>query len=435
MKEIPEEKKDTKIIVTKARKKRELRIPKIDNSSDIFEESIPLIKKDSEKENSGKKGIEGIKDIFNKSTYVCKQRESIKNKKEYPKMSINVSRVIQPKTTIINGQCDILEKLSKLKLSPSEQLSNSNGFKVRTLLGPINSKSKEMPKKDIIINVHNSEGICDKKEPKKDTDNKPKILRPNVSTRTTKKLSKDEFIIMARQIHGDKYNYDKVIYTINTAKVIIICPEHGEFNQTPGNHLRNHGCPQCGVKTQAKNNANKYTFDDFVKSAREKHGLDYDYECGRDTFKNLHENVTIKCNNCNNIFEVRPEKHIGRMFGCKKCSMNGVSKISIRWLDYIAKIENIKIQHGMNEGEYKLPDLDLKVDGYCYETNTVYEFHGCVYHGCIKCFNANANNAIRTNLTNQTLYDQTLQRDKRISRAGYKLINLWEHDAKKMNFN
>lgn len=54
-----------------------------------------------------------------------------------------------------------------------------------------------------------------------------------------------EFIEEAKVTHGDRYDYSKVEYVNNYTKVCIICPEHGEFWQTPNNHLSHHGCPKC----------------------------------------------------------------------------------------------------------------------------------------------------------------------------------------------
>lgn len=48
----------------------------------------------------------------------------------------------------------------------------------------------------------------------------------------------EEFIAKARQIHGNKYDYSKVEYEKNDIQVCIICPIHGEFWQTPKNHLK-----------------------------------------------------------------------------------------------------------------------------------------------------------------------------------------------------
>lgn len=55
------------------------------------------------------------------------------------------------------------------------------------------------------------------------------------------------FISKAKKIHGDKYCYSKVNYQTARKKVCIICPEHGEFLQTPDNHTHGKGCPSCNV--------------------------------------------------------------------------------------------------------------------------------------------------------------------------------------------
>ena len=59
------------------------------------------------------------------------------------------------------------------------------------------------------------------------------------------KLTTEEFIDKAKKIHGDKYDYSKVNYNGRKKEVCIICSKHGEFWQTPRNHLRGHGCNKC----------------------------------------------------------------------------------------------------------------------------------------------------------------------------------------------
>ena len=64
------------------------------------------------------------------------------------------------------------------------------------------------------------------------------------------------------------------------------------------------------------------------------------------------------------------------------------SKMSIIWLDYIAHREDVTIRHALNGGE-KVLDIDdktYKVDGFCEETNTAYEYDSCFYHGCSYCY-------------------------------------------------
>ena len=55
----------------------------------------------------------------------------------------------------------------------------------------------------------------------------------------------DNFVLNARAIHGDVYDYSEVEYTNNRTKVAIKCKEHGVFMQTPGSHLAKSGCPMC----------------------------------------------------------------------------------------------------------------------------------------------------------------------------------------------
>lgn len=61
----------------------------------------------------------------------------------------------------------------------------------------------------------------------------------------SKRKTTNEFIIEAKGKHGDKYDYSKVEYKNAHSKINIICPEHGEFEQTPNNHRLGNGCPIC----------------------------------------------------------------------------------------------------------------------------------------------------------------------------------------------
>ena len=68
-----------------------------------------------------------------------------------------------------------------------------------------------------------------------------------------------------------------------------------------------------------------------------------------------------------------------------KVRKNGIFRVACQWLDEIANSRNITIQHAMNIGEKMINhgDKRIKFDGYCAETNTVFEFHGCYWHGCL----------------------------------------------------
>ena len=58
--------------------------------------------------------------------------------------------------------------------------------------------------------------------------------------------TKQEFLDKANNVHNFRYNYDKVDYVRNRKKVIITCPEHGDFEQRPRDHINaKQGCPSC----------------------------------------------------------------------------------------------------------------------------------------------------------------------------------------------
>ena len=93
------------------------------------------------------------------------------------------------------------------------------------------------------------------------------------------------------------------------------------------------------------------------------------------------------------------------------------SKMSIMWLDYVSN--GVNIQHALNGGEKKLTigDKTYKVDGFCEETNTVYEFYGCFWHGCPKCYKPNIVNS-KNQKHMGTLNDKTIEKRETIKMLG-----------------
>ena len=61
----------------------------------------------------------------------------------------------------------------------------------------------------------------------------------------SKKITTEIFINKAHSVHMNTYDYSIVNYVGCKINVIILCPKHGEFSQTPDKHLHGHGCPKC----------------------------------------------------------------------------------------------------------------------------------------------------------------------------------------------
>lgn len=64
-------------------------------------------------------------------------------------------------------------------------------------------------------------------------------------TRNKIKLNINDFINQSNIIHLYQYDYSKTVITHSHVKSIITCKIHGDFEQTPSNHLRGQGCPIC----------------------------------------------------------------------------------------------------------------------------------------------------------------------------------------------
>lgn len=78
----------------------------------------------------------------------------------------------------------------------------------------------------------------------------------------SKKKDTQTFIRQARVIHHDYYDYSKVIYQGKDTPIVIICPKHGEFKQTPHMHLSGQGCWRCRAHLSLFENEVR----DYIKS-------------------------------------------------------------------------------------------------------------------------------------------------------------------------
>ena len=240
------------------------------------------------------------------------------------------------------------------------------------------------------------------------------------------KSNTEEFIEKSMIIHGNKYDYSKVDYINVNTKIIVICKIHGEFEQTPNSHLAGSGCNNCAIILKA--NKISLTTDEFIEKAILVHGEKYDYS--KVDYTQNKNKVIIICK-IHGDFLQTPNTHY-RGSGCPKCSNNGYSKPSILWLDFLSKFHNIHIQHALNDGEFLIPNTKYKADGYCKKNNTIYEFHGDFWHGNPKIYKGNEINKI-TNCTYNELYEKTLIKENKIKELGYNLETIWENDWKKIN--
>jgi very-short-patch-repair endonuclease len=116
-----------------------------------------------------------------------------------------------------------------------------------------------------------------------------------------------------KKIHGDRYDYSKVIYITSKIKVCIICNLHGEFWQTPDDHLHNRNCPSC--KKTIISNTKKSSLEEFLNNAQLVHEFKYDYSKFVYTKSQIKSIVTCPIHG---DWLQSPNNHL-RGRGCPKC--------------------------------------------------------------------------------------------------------------------
>jgi very-short-patch-repair endonuclease/uncharacterized C2H2 Zn-finger protein len=185
-----------------------------------------------------------------------------------------------------------------------------------------------------------------------------------------KKINTDIFIKKAILIHEGKYDYSKTIYKNSKTPVIIICKEHGEFNQIAHEHLKGSGCPKC-YKSY------KLNTDLFIKKANKKHNFLYEYK--KTYYKFSKQEVIITCKT-HGDFKQKPYAHLNGQ-GCPMCNKSKGENIIINFLNE----NNIKYEYQKSFDLCK-NKRKLKFDFYLSDYNLCIEFDGVQHDNNIEYF-------------------------------------------------
>lgn len=126
---------------------------------------------------------------------------------------------------------------------------------------------------------------------------------------TFKKDSTESFIKKAIKKHDNKYLYTNTKYIASRVKVWITCLEHGDFIQSPADHLYGNGCPKC-------NPSNKLTFEQITERLLKSHGtsLEFSNYSGATSTK---DRITCKCKTHGHFSKRLEDVFQGQ--GCPKC--------------------------------------------------------------------------------------------------------------------
>jgi very-short-patch-repair endonuclease len=174
------------------------------------------------------------------------------------------------------------------------------------------------------------------------------------------RLTENDFIKKAKKIHDNKFDYSKVKYQNNLSKIIIICPEHGEFKQAMGKHLAGDGCSKCSGKYMDTT----YLIELSIK----KRGKQFDYS--KIKYTGAFNKVIIGCKS-HGDFEIYP-RYFLRGQGCQKCNMCpscGVFKTYGELCPYCIPSDNNKLYKKAYE-----KSKEMKVVKYLREKLPDYDF-------------------------------------------------------------
>ena len=127
------------------------------------------------------------------------------------------------------------------------------------------------------------------------------------------KLTIENFLERANQIHNNKYEYNLTDYKNTKSKINIKCPIHNWFTQSVANHLCGQGCPKCA--NQVKHNMLVTQLNEFIDKANQVHNNKYDYS--KVEYYNNKDYITIICP-IHNEFIQRVDMHLKGQ-GCPKC--------------------------------------------------------------------------------------------------------------------
>lgn len=204
----------------------------------------------------------------------------------------------------------------------------------------------------------------------------------------SRKNTQERILIEFIKTHKNKYGYGSFIYNGFHKKGTITCFTHGDFEQSPANHIKGHGCPKCGNNKTTSHT--RYSKQEFENEANKVHNGRYGY--GLSEYINSIEKICIICP-AHGQFWQSPIAHLNGQ-GCPNCS----SSLGEKLIKTILEKNNIKFLK-----EYKLPETPnyrYRYDFYLPDYHCLIEFHGRQHYFPIEFFGG------------EDAFRETVRRDK-----------------------
>ena len=97
-------------------------------------------------------------------------------------------------------------------------------------------------------------------------------------------------------------------------------------------------------------------------------------------------------------------------------------QMAAQWLTSVSFTTGHTIRHQSNGREKRVGKL--LVDGWCAETRTAYQFHGCYFHGCTNCYEPQETNALNGKTMTKLLEDT--KKNTAYLRRHVHVVEMWE---------
>lgn len=185
-----------------------------------------------------------------------------------------------------------------------------------------------------------------------------------------RRLTQEDFVRRATEIHKGKYDYGRSFYETGSSMIEIGCPVHGVFRQKASDHLAGRQCPFCARRYNRLFGKFNKTTEDFIRDARVVHGDLWDYS--ESVWNGSNKPLKIRCRE-HGIFEQTPNHHVSGKCGCPVCKKSKGERNIERYLQERNISYLPQKKYGSCRNEHVLPfDFALMLD----KEIVLVEYHG-----------------------------------------------------------
>ena len=179
------------------------------------------------------------------------------------------------------------------------------------------------------------------------------------------RLTTQQFLQKAKQIHGNRFNYRNAVYVTAKRKIEIVCRIHGIFEQAPYSHLAGNGCPKCWKEKPAYNHLDPKIIVKRIETAHPNLVV-------VKTPRNTRDHTLVRCKTCRHIWSASPCNLTfsdgSPKSGCPRCFASSGEAAVYRFLE----ANNLRFEPQVRLIPRKAYQFDFQLTG----RKTLIEYHG-----------------------------------------------------------